>query len=685
MEKHNCVRFVWDPDILLNKSIKNKLKIQNDLLIRNEQELKNLNYDEIEVIFIQAELKWEGYRRQDLYGLEIAKKIRIENQYLGPLIICSPLSEESIYQLNSETATFLNSPCTYYCSLNTIECIDYDSLEFIDEDTLFDIRESFGNLKNIIDNVIHDIKNKFIDLTVFKDEKTKKSDLEKIVEPAFVKLLLYFPNDKPLIKKARFEFVDVILQETTNESVNYSISQLKSLLYKLLPYKAEEGQIKSYDVNWKILFLDDEEIVRGLLEKKFTERGFVCETAKNKDELYQKLQEDEKYNLFSVLICDYRLKRPDSEKWEDMQGYNILKEIFLKKQNFLSLLALSSMEDKLMMRISERYNMKVRSFTKDDVKTDSGFNIFCTNVYEEGQKMFNTICGLPNKDFDFKAWDNPNKDKRDKPFKEYYRMHRMSKSFVEDETRIGCEAKKFYLNVMKGSEIVAHKFEFTSALIGDDEAKKMEKFLNKLIGRRIYLALRFKGKINKPEEIWKLMQNKTKTDTLKKIDPSTLFSQNLCMPEDFEKQVYLLPEEKYWMQNELGYDFDSVIHSALNDIYDVIDNYLELKQKKAPTNSKLKELHLFVRDIGEVFSLMDVKKILLRFDNIENQQEHKNAIFQRINDETKKIVENMKKVDKNTKLKSQSIYQGYAISGILDLIKDWKKPIKNSQITNKKV
>jgi hypothetical protein len=313
------------------------------------------------------------------------------------------------------------------------------------------------------------------------------------------------------------------------------------------------------------------------------------------------------------------LKGANRKKFENKQGPSILKEVFLSKPNYLSLHALSSMDSKILLKIRERYNMKVLTFSKEDVKTESGFNVFCDIVHNEGQKMFETICNLPGEDNE--SWYSIN-DKKTQPYNLYYKAFRMSEDFETEEIRIGNEAEKMYLDRINYKEnfqeIMPHKYSFTAALTeGIENLDDINKFKEKLIGRRAYLAFRFKGKIHNSQIISALLNKNPSTFKSKSGKfPTDFFSSFLCMPEDMYKMPSQLTEERNWLINEMSFDFDEMNRKTYNEILDVImedwnDEVTSLKEleqvlKNTINNENKIKIHLRIKNF---FDTKDRKKI----------------------------------------------------------------------------
>lgn len=591
--------------------------------------LSSKSFQQYEAIIILVELDWRGKYLQDFYGMELAKKFRIEYSILCPIIMCSTLSEKFLLDIPILSLDFYKTPGVYYLNLCDIEELDevLKDTEFIDEETLLDISESFVEHKDIISNAIHDLKNKRYEFL----NPLSEEQVGKIVEEQFKRLTLFFKAFESTIKLLKNVFVNEIGKGKTNKDVEKAIAHLESELNKLVPEYSPDT-LKQYKANWKILFLDDEENIRNEVKAEFEKRGLKCDTASNRDELYDFLKNDESLNHYTVLICDYRLKEYGKEKYSHKQGYSILKEVYLKKPNYLSLFALSSMNNKALLRFRERYNMKVWTFSKDDVREKAGFNIFCEKVFEEGEKMFGTICNLPGKEY--KAWCTSDVNKRVEPFNMFYRAFRMSEDFEDEEKSIGEKAKKiFYERISEKNSydenfkgIIPHEYDFQAGLNkGVSNDKDMIKFKQKLIGRRLYLALRFKGKIFDKNDDSIIIPGKKILAALLHRDPKRenkvlskfdtgFFTSMLCMPEDLDKKPVLLTEESHWLKNDLKYELDKVNRETYNEILDIIlDSW----------DSEIDSFQVLEEKFNEIDWVKNKNKIKSKIQNFFNEKESK--------------------------------------------------------------
>lgn len=634
---------------------------------------------DLKAIVILAELDWQGRHLQHFYGLDLARKIRIEYGCFCPIVICSTLTENFLLTTPIPNLDFYKSPGIYYLSISDIVNLDefLNKTEFIDEETLLDIAESFGGQEGIINNVIHDLKNK--QSTLFDN----KTEIKNTIKEQFIRLKLYFRGNEFVVEQLENSFINEIFFSSSIDNVIMSVLNLETELLKLLT-KETPGDIKQYHAKWKILFLDDEKNIREFVKEGFKKHGLECDVAADKEKLYELLNNDEQYNYYTLLICDYRLKESGCEKHSHKQGYSVLKEVYLDKPNYLSLFALSSMKTKILLRFRERYNMKVWSFSKDDIQVEAGFNIFCTKVFEEGEKMFDTICNLPKNDpkvkgsaESYNAWFTVNA-KRDKPFGHYYRQFRMSDNFEDEERRISKEAKQYFYDIISKRKF-SHNYEFTAGLANNElDSNKLTKLKNKLIGRRIYLALRFVGKFA-PIDLWHRMQPEILYDA-EKYAPETphiagLFQTHLCMPEDFEKKPVLMTEEKYWLKNEMAYDIDEIVREALNEIFDILKEYWD--EVTIDANNELIRSLKAIFDKNEILGIGQLDNILRLFKGVENSSSHINSIQTNIKNRISELRRQSEKGNRADKQTANTLLDKLSTGGILDLLDKYGlKPMK---------
>ncbi len=620
--------------------------------------------EEVEIIIILAELEWDGRYLQNFYGIALARQLRIEKSLLCPIVIVSTLSDELFLRSLKAELDFFKSPGLYYLSMSEWMLLDsfIESTESIDDLTLLDIAEDFGDLAGIIRSFDHDIKNRFLNFSVHKESVVA---IEKLTQAEFRRLTMYFKGSEELIELIRSSFIERILKPEEPETV---IKDTVNSLLRLIPGEKLNSELQQYEAKWKILFLDDQEESRNYLSASFQKRGLTCVPVASLTELNETLKEDERNNFFTVLICDYRLYLPNGFKRHHKQGYAILKEVFQDKPNYLSLFALSSMGHKVLLKFREKYGMRVWSFDKNDIKTEAGFNILTRRVFEEGERMFDTRCNLlefdpkdPASTDSYKSWFTPDGTKRDKPYNYYYRQFLLSEEYDQEDERIGNEALSFYYKII--DQPVQHIYQFqTSLTLKKSQATKLKEFKVKLIGRRVYLALRYKSMLN-PEEAWRRMQSGIIDSPTP--DLSNLFASHLCMPEDFEKSPIILPEEKHWLKNSLGFDLDNLTRDAVLEVFSILKDYWD--------DEEISGESFILKGLAERFkqratSITDLEKILRLICNVNEADHHIAAIRKHLKSTLSNIRRASERGNPSERVYARNLIHKFATAGILDLL-----------------
>lgn len=549
-------------NILIGNTFKEKDK---DIIIANQIECDQLtkaNYKltDCKYIYVSLDISWGN-------AFSIIKYFRIEKHLTCPILIFSfrPLNwfldnpERPEYNL-------LKTPGHYFFQLPVdFEEIAQQNFQGIDRDTLDDIIDHFFNLEGSIDEEFHDLKNRVLfysnefpenpeELLVFLKKEIKYSfqrieNALQLEESTLLHNIIY-----QLLEEVEYQ----VIEEKKYDGINLLISNYSGSVKGLLP-KSEETTVLNHnkDYPWSLIFVDDDQKIGELVQKKFKERNVECEICTTAEETYELLEKGKPEKPFTILICDYRMLN-DDKTWQPVQGYNIIKEVYLSQKYFLSYFSLTSFSKRTLLRVQKRHQMKVWSYSKDDVlSSEGGFNIFTEKIIEEGEKVYNLICGQPKN----KTWDKGYDTKFDRPFKDYYRLLRLQPDFEIQKKEVGQKAFVFFREILNKyrdklyeSNIEVYQFQ---ASIGkskkeqNNEALILKKFKIKLIGRRIAIALFDYLSLSKGE-----IYNAMKSGRIRKEESNTInqfFSTYLALSLEKDIPNNLLPEEREWL-NTLNLD-----------------------------------------------------------------------------------------------------------------------------------
>lgn len=565
-------------------------------VVKSEDELNEFDFSNVTLIIILAELNWDGRKLSEFYGIEILKKLRLEKRLLIPAIVCSFLSKDYfLAQSFKGKNDILKTPGHLFRQLPfDINEIKNISIQPLDEETLDDIVESFCNIEGKFNEEIHKLKNTFI---ISNDKKIKPPDelrgiLIDALETSTERLLNLFDNDNRLTEAKKSVIKEINSLITAQENYDRAIeliSIFESQLRQLLPAQEQQSTfLQVEEPKWKVIFVDDEEQICQRVRKEFEDRNIVCETASNASEVFKLLDNDVRTNWSTALIADYRLLKPDGDL-QDIQGYSILKRVYLDKPNFLAYFALTAAHRKALLRIQRTYQMRVFTYSKEDILSSSGaFNMFADKVREEAEKIYDAVCSQPQ----LTSWQEKS-NKNIEPLKNYYRAHRAAIDYENSEKCINEQAKNFVDRTLEafdnGGDAPSHNYEFQAELKeGPKNIECLKKFRQRLIGRRIAIGLYIWGGFTRERIFYAMKKNPVldidaipvnERPTKKSID--ALLNTALALSIDDDIPNNLLVEERDWLKNTMNIDLDENNQTAYQEIEYIIDNIkTDLKRKR---------------------------------------------------------------------------------------------------------
>lgn len=597
MKSKHSIFFLCNPDALSNylSSI-----YDAKFIITSSQALNKADLYSASALVIFAELNWDGKLKSQFYGIDVLRKLRAERRIKLPVLFCSFLPETYFYSHQKTYFELLRTPGHTFIQLPfSLKKTDIEKLllSHLDDETLEDIVESFCDVEGLLNEKIHQLKNKVILTQVEQSLSPQEIEqkLNSVVKDSFTAIATLLSDTESVeeIKQRLLNAIkDKVISNKQYDRAVEIIGQFTGELLSLLPSKPpSQVQKLPEKPKWQVLFVDDEEHIRKRVQKEFEQRNINCITASNAEEVFQLLQEDEKTNWITVLIVDYRLQTLDG-KWQEKQGYTIIKDIYLEKPNFISFFALTAAHRKALLRIQKNFQMKVFTYSKEDVLSSTGaFNMFSEKVKEEAEKMFDVVCSQPT----LTAWHKQS-TKNQVPLKNYYRAHRLALDYESAEKDISKQAKEYVDRIVEAyekndSEPQEHNYDFQANLTCKTMDKEMlEKFRIRLIGRRIAIGLYviigfnrkgifFAMRKNPVLDINKIPIKNRPQD--KSID--ALLNTALALSIEDDIPEHLLVEEIAWLKNTMNIDLDKTNRIA----YDLLEDGLELFKEKLFTNSNV--------------------------------------------------------------------------------------------------
>lgn len=498
-------------------------------------------------------LEAEQNHKYKLYGLAAIQQIRANN-YLNPILVYSFFSFTGLESLEINT-DILKTPGIYYFRLP----VDFDNIlkqEFysIDKLSLKDIQLTTITFTGIIDEIFHELKNKF--LIILSDSNSDKASDYLNVAINRLRTIsdsVFLDNLDNNWQNYEQKLLDTYGSKNNEQILNLLDAVCGELKVMLSPENVEISIVP--ERSWSVLYVEDEEEISKMFVQKMKDRAIKCLTVKTSKEAYETLRED-KNNSYTVLICDYRLL-DDNKKWQQEQGYHIITKVAKEFSNYLSFFALSSFSNSLLLNIQKEYNVKVWTYSKSDViASDGAFNLFTQKILEEGDKIFATISTIPTP----KVWSEGYSKKFDNTYSYYYQQHRIALDFEDAEKEISVKASKYLLYFAQQKR----KIDFNMNLelitgiqegIGNEKNSslsikdKIEKFRVKLLGRRIALGLFYYLDMDKNNIFTTIKSNHFSKRGQQESGTNQFFSTYLGISLERDlKNNKILPEEKAWLK-----------------------------------------------------------------------------------------------------------------------------------------
>lgn len=288
--------------------------------------------DETKPIAVFLEAKYyKDANYQDLSGFEVIYKLRRDCNFKGSIIVLSFIQEEQIENINYKNkqlypARILHtSNIEFYTIDGTIknrdnireEVANFLKYHYELEDLgLEDIKNYVSNYKYLLDEVLHDFKNRYS-----YQQITFKQNIELLKQ-----------NVEPFVKPEKVNTVNValdLIKDTGQPNFDSTYNSIKGLLQGSLKTNEfskekdnETSSIKNRE--WEVLYIDDDEEACKQMKAFFSCKPFrlKCHTANNQkkiNDFSNNINDNEK--IYWV-ISDYRLK--NKHKWFPLQGYDLL-------------------------------------------------------------------------------------------------------------------------------------------------------------------------------------------------------------------------------------------------------------------------------------------------------------------------------------------------------------------------
>lgn len=516
--------------------------------------------------FIGAELKWEPQQKKNFYGFEVAKLLRLSG--LRSKIFFTSFFPSDYFSLDLPQFALLKAEDWHeLVRPSALARILQQALEPpMSEDLLEDIQESLLNKRALVRELLHDLKNKLI---LDQDGQVLMASLERIQLQFQQRLIYILPSQKEAIAKLGAEMkakFDELLVKMKKEALQQVVDAMTDRFLDLAPAsKNDERLLKETSsplTHWKVLVIEDDEEVRNKLVNHLNRNNIQCTAFADGSDGLSYLKQDYPQNRVTVLLCDLRLKKANSEKWQKCQGYDILRQAFKLHHNYLAFFVLTSGRKRLLRLKSEDIN--VSAYYKKDVMSSQGaVDVFLQKIREAGDNVFFRLKSRPR----LQSWKNSTNRFR-YPLSSYYRTHIFAHDYQIAEATINRTAKTFVENVINKQASDNSTIEFIGTIKDQSYVSRevLQKFRDRnLTGRRIALALYLKFTNEDEDEVYRYMRpdspvTKATKDQLFNTSLALSFTKDLPEKIGPDKPYYqrsnLLEEEIAWLKAEKYLDVD---------------------------------------------------------------------------------------------------------------------------------
>lgn len=356
----------------LNKIFLDLIKNINDQLSSSLPSLflyTGYNKIESKVPVVVLEYKENSTDRfTDLKGFELIYKLRATQKYKGSIVVLSLFSKDKVKEFQYPKKNLYpvklieTSNVEFFCvnsfGEDNIDNLSKNILNFLKQRIELSelVREDMVNLcinpKYIIEDKIHDLK------SLFKGDKLEIKEINQ------------FKNEIiPSIKVENLNKAENCIEEFKKRlEVNY-IKQLKECLLVLAKEPSLENgfEDKNEEVEWEVLYIDDQEDARNIIRKLFEDinKGIKCHLAKDYIEADNILDGNTK---ISWIISDYRLKR--DKRLEHYQGFDLLLKLEKEYELIRKFKKTILTGKNSIIQHSARYFNKIDWYSKDVVFKD---------------------------------------------------------------------------------------------------------------------------------------------------------------------------------------------------------------------------------------------------------------------------------------------------------------------------
>lgn len=611
--------------------------------IRTQGELENCNLTKFEIIFILAELNWPGYIRSNFYGFQLGADLR-KKLVQCPIVFCSFMPGFNKEQYPD--SKILDYPGHYIIQLPN-KPLSFDNYKGLDEDVLDDININLFDPNQQIHDLMHNTENRCPELAQGSENK---DEIKTRVLKYLSDQLNVFKNAIVKNKLAEFENLKVTLlkevkstihnQDFKPDKLRKPLNNYKEQFYSLLPCDLTDGlETNSVPKRWQVLFIDDQLSGCESISNHFARNGITCHTAQTAEKAFSILKEDENSTKkIAVIISDFRFYvNGDSEsgKWQDLQGYQILKQIHSHHEfkSHYAYVILTSKKGTIQQYIKKHSEFPILWFNKTDVLAGEkhSFNIFCQRIIEVGSEAFFRKHNIP----DAAVWKKGITGRIDYGYSYFYKQHIESPDFYEIEKEINRKVIENIKYIQSNSELLdsfdyqislRHKknnMKSREKMMEDNSFDLLSKFReNILVTRRIIWGLCVLLHKDKYEIFELVKKEYIETDDEKDLEGMMSAVFNTSLGISFNPD----PSNKNFRIAEKSFKEDSMNHDSLTlHKYGLLIEEIEFLEKNAEqfnanvsfirsTNNDIEILSYFFSAITDLYDNKAISDISRKLD-----------------------------------------------------------------------
>jgi hypothetical protein len=541
---------IWDGRVL-------PFLLEYDHLIISRSEFDRFPWDErVSKIVLLGELQWDGEFAVNMHGLKIVQEIRFLHRVKAPLFFCTYLPSTTVFHLYPEIIGLMETPCHYFVGLpsSPLSSDHWLSAPPLTDLLLEEIVFLYLNPEGIFNAIWASMRSCLLPLKI-RDFEIAQSKLFKIAHSEKHGIL------HELCKRQTRE-----IQAAAAEKRAASFEAFKKEFLDVILHQVRNRNLRSDRQRpWITLYVDSDPTSHAQMKRRLDLEGLACLAATDAPEAFDLLSQDIEGRLRAaqghllppnsimvVVVCQ-RLTAA-SGKWETVQGFDLLWSIANQLKNMVALFALLEAKNSAFHLLQNR--VRVLGFAKGDVVSEGdspGFKFFVNQLQLEGDKIAAAQLSAPRAGF----WNKVYKNKVEIPLSEFYKMHRQSTDYEKNEAWINEVAQAYCRQARKYQEldlrvpIEGMRLVLKTEIKTRDE-KSFEKFLHKLIARRIALAMHKYGWEN--DDIAALLMTKSYWDYPDLSQVRALFTIHLSLSSDLSLDIphFILVEERIFLE-QLGF------------------------------------------------------------------------------------------------------------------------------------